>query len=240
MDVTALKRDPDFIKKHWIAQADGSIITTVPCKVYVPKHYVEGPLGTIDENFNVVAIYGVVIGDKYSVSIASAIMPLSPDGTNIVTIDEGSYLELTWEAGSVICPNTDLFKNDQLVYEIYSEIIAKGKTPWYLKYTDLPNVLYSAKKYAGVNLGAARSILEVFSATRARQSGDRSLYYRNMLKKQADVEAIEPDIIPLRSVAFGATNTTSRTVGAYLDPGISSSLVNRTKQNENIEDLLRS
>ena len=46
-------------------------------------------------------------------------------------------------------------------------------------------------------------------------------------------------ILPLKSIAYGLSNTTSRLMGNYLNDGMNSALVNPSTQNESIEDLLR-
>lgn len=215
------------------------MITTVPCKVMFPKSYLTGSLGSVDEHFNVIGIFAIIMGDKYGFSNAASIMPLSPDTTNVVTIDEVQYMELGWEAGSVICPNVNLIKADHVVSQIFDEFIAKGRDPWYTTYTDHVKILWSTAKYAGVNLKAPKSILSVFASSRARVEGDLSSYFRETLKTQADLAKAKPLMIALRNIAYGATNTTARISGAYLDSGINSALINPAKESEAFEESLR-
>lgn len=239
MDISNLKRAPDVIHRNWVNQKGGQIVTKVPCKVLFPKHYLDSQLGSVDERFNTIAIFAVVMGDSYGVSSALAVMPFTPDETNVVTIDGTPYAELSWEAGSVVCPNRNLVVNDKMAYAVYDEIVAKGKTPWYLTPVDLGTLFDSSVKHAGANLHSAPAILQIFTASRVRIPGDRSRYAREVYKTQDDLINMPTDVIPLRSVSYGATNTTARLTGAYLSEGINSSLLNPAKQTEEIEELLR-
>lgn len=244
MDIKKLKHDPSKIHSNWVETVDGEgnslIATRGGCKIYFPKHYTEGKLGSIDTNFNVIAIFCVVVDDKYySVSDAIAEMTLSPDEVNVVKVDDAEYYELVFEDGSVITINSMLVVDNQKVYQVFDEFLAKGKTPWYISYTMLLQIFKTARIHAGVNLGVDAAVLSMMTASRGRQQSDKSKYYRNQLATQRDLDEIRPAMLPLTSVA-SATNTTSKIMGSYLTAGIVSSLVSPSTQTENIEQLLLS
>lgn len=247
MNTDRLVRDPKRVHESLYEQ-DGRLITKTGCKVYFPKEYTNGKLGSFEANVRAVAIYAMVVGDSYyAVSAVAAMISFGPAAINVVKVDETEYLELTYEAGATVIPDVDLLQDGPLVFHIYDSIMARGKTPWYFEYLidndramgcDTVDLFDSMAEAAGVNLRADRAIVELMVAARARQSGDMTAYYRTQLKSSADLTKYSPEMIPLRSIAFGATNTTARLMGAYLNEGMNSALVNPTETLESVEGII--
>ena len=96
------------------------------------------------------------------------------------------------------------------------------------------------KDFATVNLGTSPFMLSIFNASMTRNPDNRNQLARELYTKQSDFLELPVDRVPLRSVAYGADNTTSRLLGSYLNQGMLSSLVNPSEQTENIEQLLTS
>jgi hypothetical protein len=65
------------------------------------------------------------------------------------------------------------------------------------------------------------------------------VFYRHQFKDTKQLTDKPPEIIALRSVQDGASNTTAKLMGAYLDEGINSALVDPAERLERVEDLLR-
>lgn len=238
MNIGSLVRDGALVRNS-LKTVDNGIVTKTGCKVYIPKHYASGKLGSMVENIQCIGFFAIVVdGKHYAVNKTCATVTLSPDSINVVSIDEDPYLELTFNAGSIVVLGGELVLNGSLLFQIYDELVAKGRTPWYMNYRDLGAIFDSAKIHSGVNLKAARSVLEMLAASRARVPDDRAKYYRNTLKLQKDVDTKIPDMIPLRSVGYGATSTLSRVMGSYLNEGLSSTLVNPSERLESVEELL--
>lgn len=239
MDYSGLKHDPERVKKAWHAdKKDGTIVALEPCKIYFPKHWVEGGLGHIDDRFNVLAMFGVVVDGSYAVSDAAAIMPLTPDEVNTVKIDDGDYYELSWDKGGVICPNRFLVKEAGIAYEIFLEFISKGKTPWYMGVERLAQIFRTSKLHAGADLSADPSILSNFTAFRCRDTKNPKKYFREAIQTQADLNTTRPQINSLNSVAGNATNTTAKLLGANLAEGAVSAVINQSQTHEALEDRL--
>lgn len=243
MKVDKLIRNSKRVLKAWRYDNKANVIVAAePCRIMFPKHYVDGgKLGLMENNILVVAIFAIVVEDKYfAVSNAAAQMPLSPDSVNTVTIDDAEYYELSWDKDSIICPNTKLVKNKDIAYEINSEFVKKGKTPWYMNALDLISLTNTFEEYAGVNLGVSETELGIQTAARMRQPENRTRFIREKFKTQDDLENMPSAIIPLRSIGGGASNTNARIIGSYHNEGIVSSLVNTTEKVEAIEEFLRS
>lgn len=236
MDIKALTRDADVVKKS-IKQVGNSLIAANECKIYIPFRFSERKLAIVSNFIKIVCIYAIVVGDKYGVSSACAMMQITPTSTSIVDVDGDDYYEFTFAKGSVITPDINLVKEDTLVYNIYDEIMAKGHYPWYLDYVDLGKLFITSEYHGGLSLGPNNIPLEILAASIARKAGDKNIYYRHTIDNLNGIDKSEK--IAFRSVIYGATNAVSRLTGAYFDDGLISTLVNPSESVENIETLLR-
>lgn len=240
MDVSTLIRDPERVAKAWISPPETkTIIAKKPCKIYFPKHYMDGKLGSIDDRFNVMGVFGITIEDKYyCASDALAIMPLTPDSINVVKIDDSEYYVLSFDEGSVICPNRSLVKDKTLMYEVSNEFVAKGKTPWYFNKSMMSNIFKTDSIHGGIRMGDDRSIISITAAFRARNPKDRSQPFRYAVKTQKEFDETMPDYLALNSVAATVSNTATKLVGGYLTEGIVSALVEPSTTVESAEKQL--
>ncbi|WP_257291518.1 hypothetical protein [Endozoicomonas sp. ONNA1] len=240
MDIQKLKRDPKKIKSILKRHNDGSYTLTQACKVVVPKIFEEKGLVTLGGDISITAIYAIIVEDKYySISNICARHGTQPESIESTLINDSAYLVLHYDAGSTLITNEALVKLDQLVYTVYDTIIDKGRVPWYLGYNDLASLFDTAHHLAGAKLNVDHSVYEMLAAVIARSPKDRAKYYRHTLKSEQDFEKQPPDYIALRNVQYGASNTTAKLMGSYLDDGLSSALINPSERNEPIEDLLR-
>ncbi|CAH0447992.1 virion structural protein [Vibrio phage vB_VpaM_sm033] len=207
-------------------------------KIVFPKRYINGKLGNLDERFNTVAIFAVILEDgTWEVCSICSIIPLTPSGSSIIKINGVDYYELTWEKGQVICPNLNLVQRSNLAFEIYDEFITKNRLPPYMDNLDSCKILDSLKEFSGVNLGANFALLRIYNATTTRSLEDRTVPAREQYKTQADFHRMDVDRIALRSVAYVADNTTSRLNGSYLAQGFNSALVNPSESIEEVEQV---
>lgn len=240
MDHTRWKRDPSKVHAALTESADGSVVTSRPISIYIPERFTEKQLADIGAETYITGIFAMVVDDTYyAVSTVNATMRIIPTTISTVKFDEDTYLEFSFAPGSVVIADTQLIKADSLVYKIFDEIIAKGKTPWYLAYEDLGTLFETADTHAGVRLAPSHAILEMFVAATARDPNDRSKYYRHTVQDRKQLETSPPEMIPLRSVSDGATNTTAKLMGSYFNDGLDSALTNPSSKKENIEQLLR-
>lgn len=240
MDTSRFVRDPSKVHAALRVMDDKSVVTSRGVKIYVPERYVEKDMADIGSETYIVGIFAIVVDDKYyGVSTANAMMRIKPTTISTVKFDQDTYLEFAFEPGSIVIATTKLIRSDTLVYYIFDEFIAKGRIPWFLGYEDLAKLFDSADHHAGVPLAAHHSILEMFAAAIARVNTNRAKYYRHQVEKQTDSIEKPPAFIPLRSITYGATNTTAKLTGSYFSEGLNSALANPSERHEQIEDLLR-
>lgn len=240
MDSSVFVRKADKVKAALAEQPDGSVLAVKDIKIYIPERFSQKGLATIASEIYIIGIFAIVVDDKYyGVSTANAMMHVKPTLISTVKFDDTTYLELYFEAGSTVIANTELVKNASLVFRIFDEIIAKGHNPWYLSMEDRAKLFQSADYHAGVGLSRQHAILEMIAAACARDSKNLTRYYRHSVQHPDDVVTNPATTIPLRSITYGTTNTTSKLLGSYFDQGMNSALVNPTTKVENIEDILR-
>jgi hypothetical protein len=209
-------------------------------RIYVPVRYAERGLAQIGLETYIVGIFPIVVGDEYfSVMMVNAMMRIEPTSTVKTVILEEEYYEFTFAAGAVVVPSMNLVKNDQLVYKIYDEILSKGRVPWYMSYNLLSKIFDTAKSHAGANIGQNQEVTELIVSLIARDPNDRARYYRQIVKSQEDMMSNPPDFVPLRSVTYAATNTTTKLGGSYFREGVVSALNSPADRVESIEELLR-
>lgn len=239
LDPNNLVRDPSKVKSTLVEDGD-RLITKTGCKIYIPTRWTDKNLAVVGKEIRVVSVFPIVVDDKYySISSAVAAMPLTPSRTSIVTIADEECYEFLFEKGSVVCPNVNLVRISNTAYYLYDEIIAKARVPWYLDYEDILRLLHTAKMHADITLAANNVPMELLAATIARQSKDVTKYYRHQVSTGKAAQVDQPDYVPLGNVLLGATNTTAKLMGNYLDDGITSALINPTDQIDTVETLFR-
>lgn len=240
MDIKSLTRDATKVHACLSETTDGSLITSKECKIYIPQRFEVIGLASISVETHIAGLYAIVVEDKYyGVCSVNSMMRIQPNRTEKIKIEGVDYFEFTFAAGSTVIPNLNMVKQDILVYYLYNEIISGGKVPWYLSYEDLGSLFDTAQEYANANIGQNREITEMIVSLISRDSKDRSKFHRVNAKDPSTIFKTKPTYIPLRSVIFAATNTTSKLAGSYMQVGVVSALVTPTTKVEKIEEILR-
>lgn len=240
MDPKKLTRDASKVHAALKELDDGSVVTTKGCKIIIPARFAEQQLAVLGNEINICGLFAIIVEDRfYGVSSAMAMMRIEPSVTNTIKIEDEDFLEFVFDPGCTVISSTELVKSDAFIYLVYSEIIAKGNVPWYMNYEDMGRLFESAPHHAGVSVGANFAVIEMIMAAISRSEKDRTKYFRHQLATKQDLDKEVPAFIPLRSVTYGASNTTAKLIGAYWEEGLTSALVNPTETVEPIEGLLR-
>lgn len=236
----SLTRDASRVIETLEELPDNRLVTKKGCKIYVPARFAEHDLAVLGVKNYIVGIYAIVVDDTYyGVSTVNAMINIDPTDTNKIKIDGEDYIEFVFSPGSTVIKSLDLVKIDVLTYKIYDEIFSKGRVPLYLDYNDLGGIFDTAKYHANANLGTTGEVTQLIASMISRDPQDKTKYYRTMINDLSDVRNNPPAFIPLRSVAYAATNTTTRLGGSYFDKGVVSALVNPSDRVERIESLLK-
>lgn len=219
---------------------DESLVTLRGCKIYIPTRFSERSLASVSVETYIVGILAIVVEDKYfGTLIANAMIRITPNQTNKVVFNGDEYYEFVFDPGSTVLPSLQLVKTNTLVYRIYDELFAKGRVPWYMGYLELAKIFDTARHHAGANIGQDHEVTELLVSMITRDHHDRTRYYRQVAQSEQDLVTNPPDFIPLKSVAYSATNTVNKLAGSYMQDGIVSALVSPAERTERIEELLR-
>lgn len=233
MDFSTLRRDKKIISTTLKNTADGGIVVTQPCRLYIPKRYEEHKLATISNDVRVLGVFALVVGTTYAVSSAMALIQIVPTATTVVDVGGEDYYEFFFDKGATFTPNRNLVMADTMCYYVYDEFMAKGRSPAFLDYEDLSKIFQTSQYHSGFTIAANNIPLEMITAAICRDAKDKTVYYRHSPMKDECVN------VALRNVSLGATNTTARLNGAYFDEGLRSALINPSQAAEPIESLLR-
>lgn len=239
MDIKGLKRDSKKVLEDWVTQRDNRIITKGGCKLYIPVRFTEHGLAFVGAETQCLGLCAIVIEKNYAVLSINGMISIDPSSTRIIDIGEDKYYEFEFDKGSTVITNTNIIRQDTLLYSIYNEVVAKGRIPWYLSYEDVGKIFTTAKYHGGVTLAANNAIFEMIVATMSRQQKDRTKYYRHGVDNLEHQIVNPPAFIPFRSPIYGATNTTAKMIGAYFDDSITSALTSPSEKVEGVEALLR-
>ena len=240
MDVRKLIRNPETVKGQLKKQADNTVITNRGCKIYIPARFAERNLADLGVDNYIVGMFAMTVDDTYySFCNINALIQITPDSVNKINIEGEDYLEFVFMKGSTVIKNTFLVMNDILVFRIYDEFMSKGNIPWYMNYEDAGKMFETAGKHGGTSVGSSPEVVEMLIATIFGDAKDRNISLRTIINTGEDLITKKFVTIPLRSVAYAASNTTNKLAGSYFSVGLTSALVNPTERTEKIEAILR-
>lgn len=239
MDISTLIRKPERIHAALMELPDGRVITKTGCKIYIPIRYAERSLAYIANEIYILGIFAITVEDKYyGVSLINTMVPIEPVETNKISIDGDGYYEFVFAPGNTVFKTTNLVKTDALIYRIYDEFLAMGHIPWFIGYEELGKLFDSAKEFAGANVGTNPEVTQLIASILARDPKDRTKYYRTVVESPEDLLRKPPVFVPLKSVQYSATNTTTKLGGSYFQQGVISALIDPASRLEPIERLL--
>lgn len=232
--------DKPSVMKTLEVLPDKSVRTKTGCTIFIPKRFVEKGIAEVGSDNYSIGMFPIVTNDnKYLFFNAIAYVYLNPSEFETVIIDQDEYIELKFDPGSIVIKSLRLVQKDTLVYSVFNEFISSGNIPWYIDYVPSATLFDTATTIAGTPIGRNPEVPEILLATISRQKEDKTKYFRTQVTTQADMKKFKPVRVPLKSVAYSATNTTNKLAGAYFDEGVTSALINPTTKADTIGTILR-
>lgn len=236
-----LIRDASVVNKALKEMPDGGMVAAEQCRIQIPVRWNDRFLASVGAETFVLGIMAIIVNDThYAVSNVCAQFRLNPDRVSRVMVEDEEYYDFYFEKGSKIFESINLLKQDTLVYYLFDEIITKGNIPWYMTYDDLGKMLDSTVYYTDTHLAENCEMNELIISLIARDSQDRTKYYRTAIEDQEYVSKAPPEYVALSSVVYSASNTLNKIAGSYMSEGIVSALVSPSTDISRIESLLRS
>jgi len=233
-------RDADKIYSEYLELIDEKVIVKKPVKVHVPARFVQQGLAYFENESATMGIF-CVIGDDthYAVSLVPSMIQMEPSRINAITVDDQQYLELSFDVGAALITNTNLVVDDANPYRISDELISKGRIPWYVNPNDALRLFSETRYYCKFTTGKTRALAELVVANVYRSENDPKVFLREVVTSQEDIEVMKPTIIPLRAVAFGASNTIAKLLGNFFSENLTSAMISDPGRVERVEALLR-
>lgn len=241
MDVSGWKRDPDALHATLKELPNNSLVTTTGCKIYIQESFRSKQLIIFGKRVMIVGFYAMINTDgNYAVSTTPAMMQITPSQTKVVEIKGRNYYEFTFPAGSTVIKELDVVKDNQLLYYLFEEILARGRMAFFYDYVTMGGFFKEMVRYTGTKLVTTASIGEMIVAQIARTEANRRIPLRNAIKNYGDDLKIPYAWIPLRNVIDGSSDTVAKIAGSYTADGLDSAIVNPSDKVQPIERLLRS
>ena len=235
------KHNADAVKPYLVKNANKQLLCKVDVTIHVPVRFMERRLGQIGtQTFS----YGCfpIINDQtgeYGVINVPTLIELNPFKTSEITIDGTDYYCFNFKAGQVVFKTLDVVRRENILFNIFDELIFKGKVPWYMTPDDLSSLFIMADKYAGSKIGATPEVMELLTSIITRSKKNRSDYVRHVAVTYKDFEPSVVTYVPLMSVYWSVNSTVNKLAGSYMSDGVISAIVNPTDRIEKIEAILR-
>lgn len=236
MDFSKFKRDANKVKAALKPLPNKSVMATKECRIYVPTRYREKNFANIGSTINILGIFMMTHGDSYCVNNVISMMRIEPSLINEIKIGEEDYIEFIFNPGDLVFANINLVKYQKLPYYVYDEFLAKGNLPFYFSYSDALNLFKSTNKHCGISFASSPTILHMLITSLTRNSDDLHQQYREIANGKNEDKL---SYIGITSNIYSANNTTSRVLGAHFTDNVTTALVNESKDEQNIEHILR-
>jgi len=233
LDITKLKRDVEAINKKIVVK-DNLTIAKGKMRILIPEKFIQGGLAFITDVIKTISVY-VIIDDKDNYAVANIPIStvLTPSSIENIDVNGTTYIMAIYEDGDTLYDTNDLVEDDGVLFSMFNYFIMGGYVPFYMDYEDLGNLMVKSKEYTGRDIGSNPITLEILASIVARDSQQQDLYYR--LSKMNN----PPVYKGLNNQFHVFDNTTSKLVGSYFSDGVVTSLVDKSLESTNIEEIIK-
>lgn len=241
IDIGQLKRRQTVIPEV-IAEVGDTLVAKDNCSIVVPFRYLQAGLLEIGNRIMVACIFPVVNNKgEYGISNYCTQMELKCDNITTTRHNGEDHYVFMFDKGDVICPNTNLVKDDNYSYLIYDEMVQMANPPWFMNYRDVGMVMSTSKQMAGVNLADTNAIFELIVAHLTRSGNDINKFYREEVNTLDDdvLSRVKKESISLNSVTHANMNKVTKLMGGYVEDGLTSALIETKNAESGVELLLR-
>lgn len=237
MDVSKLKSNPSKIHAALFKTDDSKVISKTGCAIYIPANYSSKGLAMIGESVHTLGVFMIVLEDgSYGVSIATAMMNLTPSTIDTEVLWGVDYLKLTFAPGSQVIESTSLIKSKKLTNAIVDYFIDYGHCPKFMSYVQHAELISRTRYFNDLNLGSHQAVRDIVVAGVSRSDKDIREYYRHSLTDSSQLAA-SPRRVPLRDIGLNATSNLARLNGSELMVGMKGALLSKPVRAEPLEGL---
>lgn len=234
------KRNYKAVISHFV-EKNGQLLTKSDCSIMIPSRWTDVNLADIGVSTFSYGFFPIILNDtkEYMITNVPVKIELQPYQTKKIKVGDEEYIEFGFEANSVVFKTMQVVKKRTMIYDILSELLLKGKVPWYASYRDMATIFRLAKKYADSDAANVDAVSELIASIIARSPKDMKRYLRLDLENKKGADSNDILYVPLSSVVHSVNNTVNKITGAYFNDGIQSALVHPSNKAERIETVLR-
>lgn len=240
MDIAKWKHNATALKATLKALPNGSLVTTTGCQIVIQESFRAKQLIVMGKTVSIIGFFAIVNNEgNFAINTVPGMLEIQPGEIKVIEYGGRSYYEFSFAPNSVVFKSTQTVKNNKLLYDLFEEILARGRIPFFYNYMTLSDFFKYTEEYTGTKLVATPTVGEMFIAQIARLSENRKVPLRTKLKRYSDVKTTPFTWIPLRNVVDGSSDTTAKLSGSYTGDGLDSAIVNPNEVTQPVERLLR-
>lgn len=241
MKYLSMQRNPDEVFKQLEVQDDESVLCKTEMTVVFPKRYLDRDMASIGDDVRSVGVMMIATPTHWCLYSVCAMVSMKPDAIEYFNYQGQDYVELKFEKGSKLFNSIYVVQQDIIVYHVYKEFLSNGNIPFFVQvnhqYDDTAGLLDTAGEYAGTEIGSQREVTELIASLSPRNPDNLIEYFRQL---PPEIQAkTRPNFVGMISAPFGATNTLSRTAGAYFDQGLIAAMIYPSEEVTRQETLVR-
>ena len=227
MDITKLKRNKKIASKL-LNVKDDKVTANEECQVMFPTRFVNVGVCSIENFTQVITCFAVIVKDQYFILNAPTLITMEPTDIETVTVNGDDYYLCTFEKDSLFMTKRDIAITDAFIFDLYIEIVEKGKVPWYLDYSDGTTLFANAGIYAGSNFSTNITIISLLWSLNAKDPDNPDKYYREgKMDKRPIFTGISNNL---------TYNTTYQKItGAYFKRGVNDAVLKDSKKGTSMD-----
>ena len=211
------------------------VFTSETLKIIIPKRYEVYNQLFISDTVKTLGVFDMIIDDKYQAGLMMfANIEIESDEISQIMIGNVQYITLTLSKGSRFICNTERIADSSIVYAVWMEFISRGKLIYNIDYNTLSRLFDQTKSMCDMGINVDHVIFEVIYSHLCRDPDNLAVQYRH-----TDMTK-DFKFIPLTSVGYSTTSTTSKLLGSYFGMSMNAALINTNETRTPLEDLLRS
>jgi len=232
LEVNKLVRNADKSKSAFKIVGDVTMATE-DLSIIFPENFINAGLANMSDGVSVIGIVAVIIGNTYSVLNIPTNIRLTPSTIDSVDVGGITQVLCKFNKGDIVLKTNGVTKTTKYLYKILSFFYIKGKIPWYISYEDASNFILESVKYTGSHIGDNFTATEIITSIVSYDPKNSDTAYR-----LSDFEWF-PVYKGMNNQFHAFDNTTSKLVGAYFSDGVITSIVDKSEEVSNIEEIIR-
>ena len=232
LEVGKLVRNADKVKSALKVVGDVTMATK-NITIIFPENYLNAGLADMSNDISVIGIVAIIYDNNYSVLNIPIKITLTPSVTDKIDVNGITQIVCTFNKDDIVLKTNSLVKTTEYLYTILDFFYIKGKIPWYISYDDASDFILESNKYTGSHIGDNFLSTDIITSIIAYDPKNSDNKYRLSDFKN------NPIYKGLSNQFHAFDNTTSKLVGAYFSDGVVTSIVDKSEEVSNIEEIIR-